>query len=100
MSLRDAVEEVIKDMEAEDYQEASRILRPYVKMLKMALKASESSAEPVRTAEKVLTHADIIEMEKQKMRRTRKTDPKIVDFRDEEVAEWLLNEDREGVVSE
>lgn len=71
MSLRDAVETILKNMkESRDGQVAAlgySELSSYVGMLEMALLASEGETGP-RMAEPILSHRDLIEREKLKLR--------------------------------
>lgn len=75
MALRDAVLMVLKKMkESRDFQVQNlgySELSDYVGMLEMSLVASEGEASGPRTAEPILSHRDLIEREKLKLRMSR-----------------------------
>ncbi len=50
MGLRESVEDIIKEMEADDAEDSIHYLRPYIKILRIALKASAVDPDAIRLA--------------------------------------------------
>lgn len=72
MALRNAVELILKNMKETRDMEVSSLgysnLSTYVAMLEMALLASEGKSSELQTAAPILSHRDLIEREKMKLR--------------------------------
>lgn len=60
MSLRDAVQQVVNDMEENEYAVESVFLSPYIKMLKLALKASEGEQQTQKVKNSIPTEEDML----------------------------------------
>lgn len=60
MSLRDAVQEVINDMEENQYAVEAVFLSPYIKMLKLALKACEGEQQEQKAKNSPPTEEDML----------------------------------------